>query len=222
MFQAACLTAEFQKATQNSSTDNKSRTARRDEKKRITWRPPPRNWVKVNTDAAFQKETGIAALAVVVRDWQGRVITGTTTTVKTTSALTAEVQAYREALILIKNLQIPNCIIETDCLPLVQAIKSKMPIAEADAIFRNILQLLEDAPDVGATWTPREGNKLAHQLAAMAAGNDLGRQWTMNPPDQVRNLIRTEASFAAIKHNQDIQHQAGTDPSIQMRGHLPP
>ncbi|RYR03273.1 hypothetical protein Ahy_B06g082125 [Arachis hypogaea] len=157
-----CLTAKFQKATQGSSAENKSETGRRGKNKRITWRPPPRNRLKVNTDAAFHKDTGKAVLAVVVRDWQGKVITRTTATFKTISALTAEAQAYRKALILIKNLQIPKCIIETDCLPLVQAIKSKMPIAEVDAIFRDILQLLEEAPDVGATWTPRDGNKLAH------------------------------------------------------------
>ncbi|RYQ96527.1 hypothetical protein Ahy_B08g092307 [Arachis hypogaea] len=197
----------YHKATQESSTEKKSETVRRGERKRITWRPPPRNRLKANTDAAFHKDTGTAALAVVVRDWQGKVITGTTATFKTISALTAEAQAYREAFILIKNLQIPKCIIETDCLPLIQAIKSKMPIAKADAIFRDILQLLEETPDVGATWTPRDGNKLAHQLAAMAAGNDLGRQWTMNPPAQVRNTIRIEASFATIQHVQGIQHQ---------------
>ncbi|RYR63851.1 hypothetical protein Ahy_A04g021607 [Arachis hypogaea] len=93
-------------------------------------------------------------------------------TFKTISTLTAESQAYREALILIKNLQIPNFIIETNCLPLVQAIKAKMPIAEADAIIRDILQLLDEVPDVGATWTTRDGNKLAHQLAA---GNNIRR-----------------------------------------------
>ncbi|RYR75583.1 hypothetical protein Ahy_A01g000140 [Arachis hypogaea] len=49
------------------------------------------------------------------------------------------------------------------------AIKAIMPIAEADAIIRDILQMLDEAPDVGATCTPRKGNKLAHQLAAMTA-----------------------------------------------------
>ncbi|RYQ83427.1 hypothetical protein Ahy_B10g102110 [Arachis hypogaea] len=73
-----------------------------------------------------------------VRDWQGRIITGITTKFKTTSALVAEAQAYREALILITNLQLRKCIIETDCLPLVQAIKAKPPLAEADAIIRDI------------------------------------------------------------------------------------
>ncbi|RYR76446.1 hypothetical protein Ahy_A01g001038 [Arachis hypogaea] len=163
--------------------------------------------LKVNKDATFQRDSGTAALAVVVRDLQGKDITGTTATFRTTSALAAEAKAYRETLILIKNLQITNCIIETDCLPLVQAIKAKMPIAEADAIIRDILQLPDEAPDVGATWTLREGNKLAHQLAVMAAENELRRQWTINPPIQVRNTIRTEVGFAILQHNQGIQNQ---------------
>ncbi|RYR58605.1 hypothetical protein Ahy_A05g024463 [Arachis hypogaea] len=150
-------------------------------------RPPPRNKVKVNIDAAFQMETGITTSVAVLRDWQGKIITETSSKFKSTSALAAEVQAYREALILTKNLQIRNCIIESDCLPLVQAIRARAPLAEADAIIRDILQLLEEAPDVEATWTPREGNTLAHQLAAMAA---------------VRNIIRTEAGFAILQNNQ--------------------
>ncbi|RYR65906.1 hypothetical protein Ahy_A03g011827 [Arachis hypogaea] len=102
------LIAEFQKATHKSSTENKSETVRRGEKRRITWRPLPRNRLKANVDAAFHKDTGTAALAVVVRDWQGKVITGTTATFKTISALTAEAQAYREALILIKIYKYPS------------------------------------------------------------------------------------------------------------------
>ncbi|RYR72099.1 hypothetical protein Ahy_A02g006304 [Arachis hypogaea] len=198
------LATEYHNTTRSRSTDNISRADRSGEKKMITWRPSPQNKLKANTDAAFHKESGTAAAAVVVRDWQGKIITGTTSRFITTSAIAAEAQAYREALILIRNLQMDNCIIETDCLPLVQAIKARMPIAEADAIIRDILQLLDEAPDVGATWTPREGNNVAHQLAAMAAGNEIKRQWIFDPPNQIRNTIRTEAGFAILQHNQQI------------------
>ncbi|RYQ79358.1 hypothetical protein Ahy_Scaffold6g108096 [Arachis hypogaea] len=167
------LAVEYHNATKGLNIENKPKVGRNGESKRITWRLPPHNKVKVNTDAAFHRETGMAALAVVVRDSQEKIITRTTSTFKTTSALAAEAQAYREALILIKDLQIANCIIETNCLPLVQAIKARTPLAEVDVIIRDILQLLDEAPDVGATWTPREDNKLAHQLAVMAMNNQL-------------------------------------------------
>ncbi|RYR47166.1 hypothetical protein Ahy_A07g033110 [Arachis hypogaea] len=196
------LATEYHNTTRGSSTDNIPRQDRSGERKRITWRPPPQNKLKVNTGATFHRESGIASTAVVVRDWQGKIITGTTTRFTTTSAIAAEAQAYREALILIKNLQIGNCIIESDCLPL-----ARTPIADADAIIRDILQLLDEAPDVGATWTPREGNKVAHQLAAMAAENELRRQWIFDPPNQIRNTIRTEAGFAILQHNQRMHKQ---------------
>ncbi|RYR19402.1 hypothetical protein Ahy_B03g064168 [Arachis hypogaea] len=181
-------------------------------------RPPPRNKVKVNIDAAFHREIGIAATAAVIRDWQGKIITGITSKFKTISVLAAEAQAYREAIILTKNLQIRNCIIESDCLPLVQAIKARMPLAEADAIIRDILLMLEEAPDVGATWTPREGNISAHQLAAMAAGNQLQRQRAVSPPVQVRNIIRKEAGFANLQnnhHNQTQDNQVSVSTNLQ-------
>ncbi|RYR27027.1 hypothetical protein Ahy_B02g061353 [Arachis hypogaea] len=84
------LTAEFHKATQGSITTNIPGTSRGGVRKRFTWRPPPKNRLKVNTDAAFHRDTGTVALAVVVKDWQGNVITGTTATFKTISPLTAE------------------------------------------------------------------------------------------------------------------------------------
>ncbi|XP_020969282.1 uncharacterized protein LOC110267813 [Arachis ipaensis] len=196
------IAAEYHNTTKDLNKDNRAMADRNGENRRITWRPPARNKMKVNIDAAFQRETGIATTAAVFRDWQGKIITGASSKFKSTSALAAEAQAYREALILTKNLQIRNCIIESDCLPLVQAIKARTPLAEADAIIRDILQLLEEAPDVGATWTPREGNTLAHQLAAMAAVNQLQRQWTVTPPVQIRNIIRTEAGFAILQNNQ--------------------
>ncbi|XP_016177831.1 uncharacterized protein LOC107620131 [Arachis ipaensis] len=192
IFASEHLAVEFYNAIEKINNENRSGGGRSTEKKRVTWRPPPKDWLKVNTDAAFHRETGMAASAVVARDWRGKIVSGLTTTFKSTSCLAVEAQAYREALILIKNLQLGKCIIETDCLPLVQAIKAKISLAETDAIIRDTLHLLNEAPAVGVTWTPRDGNKLAHQLASMAAGNGLQRQWIVNPHAQIKNTIRTE------------------------------
>ncbi|RYR09023.1 hypothetical protein Ahy_B05g076992 [Arachis hypogaea] len=123
-------------------------------------------------------------------------MTGSTTIFKTVSALATDAQAYREALIPFKNLQLMKCIIELDCLPLIQAIKAKVPVAEADAIIRDILQLLDEALDVGATWTPRDGNNLAHLLETMAVENEIQRQWIVNPLIQIMKTIKTEAGEA--------------------------
>ncbi|RYR23368.1 hypothetical protein Ahy_B03g068605 [Arachis hypogaea] len=188
---AEYLAAEYHNTTRGSSTEHISSNGRIGDRKRITWRPPPQDRLKVNTDAAFHRDTGKAASAVVVRNWRGKIVTGTTSKFITTSALAAK----------------KIVIIETDCLPLVQAVKARTPIAKVDAILRDILQLLEEAPAVGATWTPKKGNIVVHQLAAMAVKNVLRSQWTFNTPTPVRNTIKTEARFAIIQHNQWAQNQ---------------
>ncbi|RYR37153.1 hypothetical protein Ahy_A09g042086 [Arachis hypogaea] len=183
------LVVKFHNATKGINNEIRSRVGRCGKRKRITCRPPPNNWLKVNTDATFHKETGTATSTVVVKDWQEKI---------DSINIAAEAQAYREALFLIKNLQLGKYIIETDCLPLVQVIQAKVPMAEADAIIRDILQLLDKVSDVGTTWTLRDGNNLTCQLTAMATGNELQRQWIVNPPIQVRKTIRTEARFIAL------------------------
>ncbi|RYQ82873.1 hypothetical protein Ahy_B10g101452 [Arachis hypogaea] len=212
IFASEHLAVEFYNAIEKINNENRSGGGRSTEKKRVTWRPPPKDWLKVNTDAAFHRETGMAASAVVARDWRGKIVSGLTTTFKSTSCLAVEAQAYREALILIKNLQLGKCIIETDCLPLVQAIKAKISLAETDAIIRDTLHLLNEAPAVGVTWTPRDGNKLAHQLASMAAGNGLQRQWIVNPHAQIKNTIRTEVGFATLQQEQNLPNHTNLVP----------
>ncbi|RYR47235.1 hypothetical protein Ahy_A07g033189 [Arachis hypogaea] len=37
----------------------------------ITWRPPPRDWLKANVDAAYRRSTAEGATAIVIRDNSG-------------------------------------------------------------------------------------------------------------------------------------------------------
>ncbi|RYR46385.1 hypothetical protein Ahy_A07g032125 isoform B [Arachis hypogaea] len=120
----------------------------------VKWRPPPSNWLKANVDAAFRKETGIGAIAVVIRDYKGRIILGFSGKIQTKSSIAAEAQAIRQALIIVNNLQMGKTLIESDNLKLVQAIKSNTPIGEALAIIQDIRILMEMLPEKGITWTP--------------------------------------------------------------------
>ncbi|KAL4360027.1 hypothetical protein AHAS_Ahas08G0136300 [Arachis hypogaea] len=72
-------------------------------------------------------------------------------------------------------------IIESDSLILVQAVKSKGKIWKIDAILKDIFMLLNDLQDIGFTWTPREGNRLAHEIAARTSMESLGNQWRFTP-----------------------------------------
>ncbi|KAL4372628.1 hypothetical protein AHAS_Ahas05G0000800 [Arachis hypogaea] len=90
----------------------------------VIWRPPPQSWFKVNSDAAFSIGTKSGATASVIRDHTEKLLGGSTTVIQANSILSAEAQALREAVILVKNLNIQRAIIETDSLQIVQTLKS--------------------------------------------------------------------------------------------------
>ncbi|MED6207186.1 hypothetical protein PIB30_033489 [Stylosanthes scabra] len=125
----------------------------------ITWRPPPTNWLKINVDASFCHESGNGAITVVIRDSNGALQGGIASVVNTGSSLIVESIAVREALILARNLNLGNTIID----------------------------ILNDDPQFGLTWTPREGNNLAHLTARLKQNNQLLMSLYVEPPNTIRD-----------------------------------
>ncbi|XP_072080883.1 uncharacterized protein [Arachis hypogaea] len=167
-------------------------TIKRDRTRRITWKPPPLNWVKINVDAAYNKSTGSGAISAAVRDHREKLITDSAVRIKASSALAAEAMAVMNALIISKNMQMERVIIETDSLTLTQAVKSKGNIGEIQPILQDINLLMENSDKCGMTWVPREGNVLAHSIANLAAANNLGSRWCLEPPETVKMILNRE------------------------------
>ncbi|QHO24997.1 uncharacterized protein DS421_12g377220 [Arachis hypogaea] len=120
----------------------------------------------------------------------------------------------RDAMILSKNLQLGRCLIETDSLALVQTIKSRSK-PWIDAVLNDIFELINNYLEVGLTWTPREGNDLAHKMAEMASSGALGRQWCVRPPKELARIIkRDERKVASVKRK---TLQARTNAEMEFR-----
>ncbi|KAL4316963.1 hypothetical protein AHAS_Ahas15G0337600 [Arachis hypogaea] len=153
---------------------------------------PPSKANIIATQPIYQKQTGEGALAVVVRDRTGRIITETTEKIKVSSSLVAEAHAVRRALILAKNLQIEQIIIKSDSLTLVQAVKSKARIGEIEPILKDIQWLTAKIPKSGFTWIPREGNFLAHQVAKKCLADELSADWTWNLKGDLKQIAFLE------------------------------
>ncbi|XP_015969530.1 uncharacterized protein LOC107492963 [Arachis duranensis] len=161
--------------------------------RRITWRPPIGDRLKANVDGAFRKKTEEGAIALVIRNNEGKVVAGSAETVRATSNLSVESMALRNALILAKNLQLENILFESDSLPFIQAVKAKKTIGEINLILRDIYVLVEGISNSGFTWTHREGNQLAHQVTSLAINGRLNRNWTWDQPVEIREIARREA-----------------------------
>nr|XP_025625426.1 uncharacterized protein LOC112717674 [Arachis hypogaea] len=158
----------------------------------VTWRPPPENWLKANVDAAFRKENETGAIAVVIRNSKGKMVLGFSGKIQAKSSTVAEAQAIRKALIIVNNLNMGKTLIESNNLMLIQTIKSKPTIGEASAIIQDIQILMKELPEKGMTWTPRNGNRLAHVVAKAAESKTLHSTWSLQPPAEIRRILRSE------------------------------
>ncbi|RYQ82409.1 hypothetical protein Ahy_B10g101001 [Arachis hypogaea] len=169
----------FIEATQDKQTENQQLVKRRD--RTITWRPPPKPWVKANIDASFKATTGTGATAVTIRDSTENLVFGATTKIMVCSSLAAETLTIRNAIILSKNMEIKKMLIESDNLMLVQTRETEF----------------------GFTWTPREENRLTHKVAALEAMGALERSWIIRLPSEIIVQIRKDAPCKLKQHNRN-------------------
>lgn len=89
------------------------------------WKLPLLNSVKGNTDAAIFEETGFYSYVFIARDHNGDMITAKTFCLRgRPSPEMAEALGIREALSWIKSADHDNVILESDCLQIIQAIRS--------------------------------------------------------------------------------------------------
>lgn len=159
----------------------------------VKWRPPRANCVKINTDAAYNRDSGKGSIGVVCRDELGRVLTMTATHIYATSPLMAEVLALRYGVQLGVNLQIQDAAFEVDNINLIETCRGNMSNGEIEGIVQDIKSLKQDFNRCGFTWVKREGNTVADQIAALAASGELRRNWTSLPPDTLRREIEKDS-----------------------------
>ncbi|RYR59559.1 hypothetical protein Ahy_A05g025461 [Arachis hypogaea] len=101
----------------------------------VPWRPPPDDWLKTNVDATFKKESGNGIISAIVKDKEGEVLLGFTGKIQANLSIVAKAMAIRQALII----SMGN--------------NSRYPDT-----FRSLFEK-------DLTWTPRNGNLLAHAVA---------------------------------------------------------
>lgn len=154
--------------------------------------PPPRGWYKINTDASFVSSTGVAVSGVAVRDENGTLLSGCWEKHATHSSLMAEAFAIRDGLPLATSLSLDKVLLESDNLEVIQACRKENQRGEIRTVLEDIWRLKEQLHSCGFTWTERQGNELAHQIAALARVNRLPLNWTYNIPSSVNFILQKD------------------------------
>nr|XP_023915582.1 uncharacterized protein LOC112027145 [Quercus suber] len=134
-------------------------------KRLLAWSPPRRFSIKINVDAAIGPK--FSTVAVVARDWKGKLAFACSQKVNTTFPLQVEVEAVKWTLLLAAKLEVEGIYIETNsniyCDALINP--SQASLWRIRSIVMEMQVLLSDLPHVFVSWVPRLANMAAHHLA---------------------------------------------------------
>ncbi|XP_028076555.1 uncharacterized protein LOC114278664 [Camellia sinensis] len=154
-----------------------------------TWVPPLQDQLKFNCDASFSKDGSSSSIAVVLRDWEGKLIAGSTSTMLSSSVSQSEARAVRLACLLASSLALANLHVESDNKSVIKLSATELdPPSESLAIFHDICAS-RSRLGLLFRWIPRTANKVAHWLASCALKGTLPLDWVGNPLVKLQALL---------------------------------
>uniref|UniRef100_A0A803PR19 Reverse transcriptase domain-containing protein n=1 Tax=Cannabis sativa TaxID=3483 RepID=A0A803PR19_CANSA len=132
-----------------------------------SWTKPDDGMIKVNVDGATFETSNSFGTGLIARDSKGAVILASSTFSNGFyNAPFAEIISIKEALSWIKDSNLSNVVIETDCLTAVQALQSQVDMPSMFGIVvKDCKVLLSSLFNVIVSHVKRSGNKAAHCLA---------------------------------------------------------
>lgn len=137
------------------------------------WRPPRGDSIKINCDAQFNQSLFCGTVSCICRDSEGNVLTGAVKKIHAQCPMEVEANAIRLGTQVVVNLALEDVIIENDSLELVEVCRGNKKKHQFVCLIADIWDLKVRIQRVGFTWTPREGNGVAHELARLAAVDEL-------------------------------------------------
>ncbi|XP_074293878.1 uncharacterized protein LOC141621060 [Silene latifolia] len=130
------------------------------------WTPPPREYVKVNVDAGVKEGEGVG-MGLVCRDEMGRVLWGSSIVqVQSWDPQVAEAAAVLEGVKEALRFGHTRIILESDCLPVIDALKRKAVVRSIfSLVIEDILALCNSFISIIWSFVSRANNCVAHELA---------------------------------------------------------
>lgn len=149
-------------------------------KNELTWKPPPKGWFKVNTDAIIQIQEQKVGLGILIRDSEGGFGAAAMKTSQFFDNITyAEVEAINLGFEVAKGAAIQSLVMERDCLEAVNQISAKQNRnnAELSWIISEVQNHMQRLKEVKVQFALRCCNGIAHELAKKALNVNEPVQW---------------------------------------------
>lgn len=159
------------------------------------WTKPVGETIKINVDAALFNEDNRYGYACVARDYTGRLVTAKTGSWRGKVAPElAEAVAFKEALSWIKAKGWQSIVVESDCIKVVQALRSSLVISSPfGLIISDCKQLINDIGNAAFYFVKRSANGVAHCLARLSILFPDRTFTEMDVPFEVLSLCMAEA-----------------------------
>ena len=133
----------------------------------IRWSPPPEDRFKINFDATYFEDSGLASIGVVCRDHSEQAIAALCLNLgKVQSVEMVEALAARRAMIFAREMSLFDIIVDDDCLTVIQAL---LHVGPCPLLLGHII---DETKRLGGVLRSgmfqhvrRDGNRLAHSLA---------------------------------------------------------
>jgi ribonuclease HI len=168
---------------------------------RARWEKPEPGWLKVNTDAAFDKEGSVGRAGVIICDQAGLVIGGSARWFDDVpDALTAEAIAAKEGLELAAELGLEKVCLEVDCQGLSNLLQSpNSSISYVGGLCFDIIELSKSFREFKIKWVRRGANSVAHLCASFVSTTERLFLWTDCIPDWLVDLAAVDYNLAMEK-----------------------
>lgn len=140
----------------------------------ISWKKPPAGIFKINTDVATADDGRQSSIGVIIKDCRGVTVAALccvlpgSFTMEETEAL-----AIEAGIILAKELDLHQIIIESNSLSVVNSIRSKDSSGGFGHIVNGILSSLDEFSSWQIRHLKRDFNKVAHELARFARNDNV-------------------------------------------------
>ncbi|XP_026451866.1 uncharacterized protein LOC113352236 [Papaver somniferum] len=173
--------------TNSISRNNRSRT-------KDKWKKPPENWWKLNFDAAFDKDTNICGIGLILRDFAGRFVEAMVKVTKARDTEQGESLALLEAVEWVRSRNWRNVIIEGDCKTVIEAVTSNFGNSswQDHNLLSDISRLVKASSNISCTFFPRTGNEEADGLAKYGKRYECNQVWSVNPPRCIHSILELD------------------------------
>lgn len=156
---------------------------------------PPPNTHKINVDGATSEDGRLSGVGVVICDCKGTMIAARSKQLDVLYDVeTTEAFALENRILLASELMIPQVIIESDSLAVVQAVNSRSFHGTIGPIIQGALSFLSQFRSQKVLHLKKDYNKVAHELAQYARKSMTTQTWIGAEPPMFHSLFVLDRS----------------------------